>query len=85
MTLTELHGAKSLRDLLVAKLLAKCVALSPLAKARWAMAMVVGYPTFTRTKQMQAVKQYASFLFPVRNLLGLLIDLRFTDGPSDLD
>ena len=35
----------------------------------------MGDPTFTGTKQMEAVKQYASSLFPAPALLGLLMDL----------
>ena len=34
----------------------------------------LGYPTFTRTKQISVVKQYASFLFPVPEVFGLLIE-----------
>ena len=75
MTLTRLSGAKSLCDPLVAQLLAEWVASSPLAKARWAEDTEVGYPTFIGTKQLEEVEQYASFLFPAPNLLGLLMDL----------
>ena len=64
MTLTRLSGAKSLRDPLVSQLLGEWVASSPLAKARWAEATEVGYPTLIRNKQKEAVKQYASMLFP---------------------
>ena len=78
MTLTRLSGAQSSCYPLVAQLLAEWVASSPFAKGRWAEATEVGYPTFARTKQMKAVKQYASFLFlppPAPDLLGLLMDL----------
>ena len=47
---------------------------SPLAKAKWAEAAEMGYPTFTCTLPTEAAKQYASFLCPA-NLLGLLMDL----------
>ena len=75
MTLTRLSGAKSLRDPLVAQLLGEWVASSPLAKARWSEATEMGYPALNRSKQLEAVKQYASFLFPAPDLLGLLMDL----------
>ena len=35
----------------------------------------MGYPTFIRTKQTEAVKPHASFLFPALDLLGVLMDL----------
>ena len=75
MTLVRLSGAKSLRDPLVSQLLGDWVASSPLARARWSEAMVVGYPSLIRTKQVEAVKQYASHLFPAPDLIGLLMDL----------
>ena len=75
MTLVHLSGAKSLRDPSVSQLLAKWVASSPLAKARWAEATEVGYPSLIRDKQKEAVKQYASLLFPAPDLIGLLMDL----------
>ena len=75
MTLVRLSGAKSLRDPLVSQLLGEWVASSPLARARWSEAMVVGYPSLIRTKQVEAVKQYASHLFPAPDLIGLLMDL----------
>ena len=37
--------------------------------------MEVGYPSLIRTKQVQAVKQYASHLLPAPDLIGLLMDL----------
>ena len=37
--------------------------------------MEVGYPSLIRTKQVKAVKQYASHLFPAPDLIGLLMDL----------
>ena len=70
MTLVRLSGAKSLRDPLVSQLLGGWVASSPLAKTRWVVATEVGYPSLIRTKQVEAVKQYASFLFPCPSLLG---------------
>ena len=75
MTLVRLSGAKSLRDPLVSQLLGEWVASSPLARARWSEAMEVGYPSLIRTKQVEAVKQYASHLFPAPDLIGLLMDL----------
>ena len=75
MTLVRLSGAKSLRDPLVSQLLGERVASPPLARARWSEAMEVGYPSLIRTKQVEAVKQYASHLFPAPDLIGLLMDL----------
>ena len=37
--------------------------------------MEVGYPSLIRTKQVEAVKQYASHLFPAPDLIGLLMEL----------
>ena len=37
--------------------------------------MEVGYPSLIRTKQGEAVKQYAPHLFPAPDLIGLLMDL----------
>ena len=76
MTLVRLSGAKSLRDPLVSQLLGEWVALSPLARARWSEATEVGYPSLIRDKQKEAVKQYASRLFPAPDLIGLLMDLK---------
>ena len=78
MTLVRLSGAKSLRDSLVSQLLGEVVASSPLARARWSEAMDVGYPLLIRTQQVEAVKQYASFLFPAFDFVGLLMDLNVT-------
>ena len=75
MTLVRLNGAKGLRDPLVSQLLGEWVASSPLAQARWSEAMEVGYPSLIRTKQVEALKQYASHLFPAPDLIGLLMDL----------
>ena len=75
MTLVRLSGAKSLRDPLVSELVGEWVVSSPLARARWSEAMEVGYPSLIRTKQVEAVKQYASHLFPAPDLIGLLMDL----------
>ena len=71
----HLSGAKSLRDPLVSQLLGEWVASSPLARARWSGATEVGYPSLIRDKQKEAVKQYASYLFPAPGLIGLLMDL----------
>ena len=78
MTLVRLSGAKSLRDSLVSQLLGEWVASSPLAQARWSEATDVGYPSLIRTKQVEAVKQYASFLFLAPHFIGLLMDLNVT-------
>ena len=78
MTLVRLSGAKTLRDPLVSQLLGEWVASSPLARARWSEARDVGYPSLIRAKQVEAVKQYASFLFPATDLIGLLMDLNVT-------
>ena len=78
ITLTRLSGANSLRDPLVSQLLGEWVASSPLAKARWTEATGVGYATFIRNKQKEAVKQYASMLFPAPHLSGLLMELNVT-------
>ena len=75
MTLTRLSGAKDLRYPLVAQLLVEWVVSSPLAKARWLEATEIGYPALTRSKQLEAVKQHASFNFAAPDLLGLLMDL----------
>ena len=75
MTLVRLSGAKSLRDPLVSRLLGEWVASSPFAQARWSEATEVGYPSLIRDKQTEAVKQYASHLFPAPDLIGLLMDL----------
>ena len=80
MTLMRLSGAKSLRDLLVSHLLAEWVASSPLAKARWYRATEVARPPLIRNKQIEAVKQYASVLFPAPELIGLLMDLNIPKG-----
>ena len=75
ITLVRLSGPKSLRDPLVSRLLGEWVASSPLARARWSEATEVGYPSLIRDKQKEAVKQYASSLFPAPDLIGLLMDL----------
>ena len=75
MTIVRLSGAKSLWDPSVYQLLGEWVASSPLARARWSEAMVIGYRSLIRTKQVEAVKQYASHLFPAPDLIGLLMDL----------
>ena len=66
---------KCLRDPLVSQLLGASVASSPLARARWSEATEFGYPSLIRDKQKEAVKQYASHLFPAPDLIGLLMDL----------
>ena len=78
MKLVRLSGAKSLRVPLVSQLLGEWVASSPLARARWSDARDLTYPSLIRTKQVEAVKQYASFLFPAPDFIGLLMDLNVT-------
>ena len=46
-----------------------------LAKARWYEATEVAELPLIRNKQIEAVKQYASVLFPAPELIGLLMDL----------
>ena len=75
MTLVHLSAAKTLRDPLVSQLLGEWVASSPLARARWSEATEVGYPSLIRDNQKDAVKQYASLLYPAPDLIGLLMDL----------
>ena len=75
MTLTRLSGAKSLRDPLVSQILGERVPSSPLAKAGWCEATKVAQVPLIRNKQTEAVKQYASILFPAAGLIGLLMDL----------
>ena len=75
MTLTRLSGTKSLRNPLVVPLLGEWVASSTLSKARWSEATEIGYAALTDSKQSEAVKQYASFLFQAPDHLGLLMDL----------
>ena len=80
MRLTRLSGAKSLRDPLVSQLLGKSVASSPLAKARWYEATQVAQLLLLRNKQIEAVKQYASVLFPAPELMRLIMDLNVSKG-----
>ena len=75
MTLARLSGAKSLRDPLVSQLLGEWVAASPLTKARWYEATKVAQLPLIHNKQIEAVKQYASLLFPAPELIRLLMDL----------
>ena len=64
MTMTRLSGAKSLHDPLVSQLLGESVASSLFAKARWYEATEVAQLLLIRSRQIEAVKQYASVLFP---------------------
>ena len=64
MTLMCLSGAKSLRDPLVSQLLGEWVASSPVAKARWYEATEVAQLPLIHNKQIEAVQQYVSVLFP---------------------
>ena len=79
MTLVRLRWAKSLQDPLVSQLLGEWVAASSLARARWSEAMEIGYPSLIRSKRVEAVKQYASHLFPAPDLIGLLMDLNLPE------
>ena len=54
------------------------MASSPLARARWLEATDAGYPSLIRTKQVEAVKQYASLLLAAPDFIGLLTDLNVT-------
>ena len=80
MTLTRLSRAKSLLDPLVSPLLGEWVASSPLAKAPWYEATEVAQLPLILNKQIEAVKQYASVLFPAPDLIGLLMDLNVPKG-----
>ena len=80
MTLTRLSGAKSLCNPLVSQLLDEWVASSPLAKARWYEATDVAQLRLICNKQIEAVKQQAPVLFPVPELIGLLMDLNVAKG-----
>ena len=75
MTLVRLSGAKSLQDPLVSQLLGEWVASSPLARARGSEVPEAGDPSLIRDKEKEAVKQYASHLFPAPDFIGLLMDL----------
>ena len=75
MTLTGLIGAKSLPVPLVSQLLGEWVALSPLAEARYYEATEVAQLPLIRNTQIEAVKQYASVLFPAPKLIGLSMKL----------
>ena len=80
MTLTCLSGAKSMRDPLLSQLLGEWVASSPLAKPRWYEATEVAQLPLIRNNQIEAVKQYASVLFPAPELIGFLMDLNVPKG-----
>ena len=80
MTLTRLSGAKSLRDPLVSQLLGEWMASSPLAKARWYEASEASQLPIIRNKQIEAVKQYASVLFPAPEFIGSRMDLNVPKG-----
>ena len=72
MTLTRLSGAKSLRDPLVSQLLGEFVCSFPLTRARWSEATEVAQLPLICHKQIEAVKQYASVLYPAPELIGSL-------------
>ena len=69
---TRLSGAKSLRHPLALQILGEWVASPPLAKARWYEATEVPQVPLICNKQIEAVKQYASVLFPAPELIGLV-------------
>ena len=76
MALTCLSGTKSSWDPLVSQLLDEWVASSPLPKFTCYEAAKVAQLPLIRNKQIVAVKQYASVLFPAPELIGLLMDLK---------
>ena len=80
MTLTRSSAAKSLRDPLLLQLLGEWVASSPLANARWLKVTEVAQLPLVRNKQIEAVKQYASILFPAPTLIRFLMDLNVPKG-----
>ena len=84
MTLTCLSGPKSLRHPLVLQLLGEWVASYPLAKARWYPATKVAQLSVICNKQIEAVNQYASVLFPAPELIGLLMDLNVPKAVSGM-
>ena len=63
--LIPLSCAKTLRDSRVSRLLSKLIATSPLPNARWAKAAEVAQLPLICEKQIEVVKQYTGFLFPV--------------------
>ena len=75
MSLRRLSTAKTLRDPLASQLLGEWVASSPLAEAHCYDATQVAELPLICNKQIEAVKQYASVLFPAPELIGLLVDL----------
>ena len=80
MTLTRLTGAKSLRDPFISQLVSEWVASSALARAGWYKTIKVAQLTVIHNKQIEAVKQYASVLFPAPELIELLMDLNVPKG-----
>ena len=80
MTLMRLSGAKSLWDPLVSQLVGEWVGSSLLANTRWHKANDVAQVPRIHNKQIEAVKQYASVLFPVPKSIGLLMDLDVPKG-----
>ena len=80
MKLTRWSGPKILRDSLVTQPLAEWVASSPLAKARWYEATEVAQLPVIGHKQIEAVKQCASVLFPAPELIGLPFGLNVPKG-----
>ena len=79
MTLTCLSGAKSLRDLLRSQLFGGWMA-HPLWPTP--IGTEVAQLLLIRNKQIEAVKQYASVLFPAPQWIGLLMGLNVCKGGS---
>ena len=56
------------------------MASSPLSKARWYEATEVAQHPVIHNNQIDAVKQYASVLFPAPESIGVLMDLNVPKG-----
>ena len=75
-----MSGCKSLRHRLVLRLLGERVALYPLTKTEWYEATQVAQLPLIRNNQIEPLKQYASILFLMPELIGLLMDLDVPKG-----
>ena len=80
MALTRLSGTKSLRDPLCSQLLGEWLASYSLAKARWYEATEVAELPLIRNKQIEAVKECASVLFPAPELIALVLGWNVPKG-----
>ena len=80
MALTCLSGTNNLRDSLVSQLLGEWAASSPFAKARWYEATEVAQLPVICNKEIEPVKQYASVLLPVPELIWLFMELNVPKG-----